>query len=392
MKVLYVERTSLVGGGERSLLDLFAALPSCVVPTLACPAGRLAELAAAAGVPVVRIPGTSASLRLHPWQTSRALIEGAAMAGAVHRQARRIRADLIHANSIRAGLACVLARKLGASPVVVSVRDCLPEGRAGRTVRSLLRGGADRLVANSNYTATNFTLGALDDSVRVLHSPVDLSSFDPNGLSRAAARARLGIAEDAPLLAVVAQITPWKAQDDAIRILAHIRERYRSARLLLIGEAKFVSRSTRYDNLDYRESLHGLARELGIESAVIFMGERTDVPEILRAVDIVLVPSWEEPFGRSVVEGMAMGTAVMATSVGGPSEIITDGVDGVLLPPKQAECWARAAIDLLSEPERRAHLGTAARQRATSFNPAAYSEALTTIYSEVVSANETASV
>jgi glycosyltransferase involved in cell wall biosynthesis len=102
--------------------------------------------------------------------------------------------------------------------------------------------------------------------------------------------------------------------------------------------------------------------DLGLAGAVSFLGERADIPEILRALDLVLVPSWEEPFGRSVIEAMAMETPVIATDVGGPAEIVTDGADGLLLAPRQPERWAEVAAGFLRAPGRREPMGTAARR------------------------------
>ena len=93
------------------------------------------------------------------------------------------------------------------------------------------------------------------------------------------------------------------------------------ARLLIVGEVKFAAANTRLDNRGYLAELHGLARELSLKDAVEFLGEREDAPEIMARADAILVPSIEEPFGRTVAEPMAVGTPVVATTVGGPAEL-----------------------------------------------------------------------
>jgi glycosyltransferase involved in cell wall biosynthesis len=268
---------------------------------------------------------------------------------------------LIHANSIRAGLAAVLAARLGAPPVIVHLRDCLPSGRLANLIRRFLTAGAKCLIANSDYTATNFAGGNSRDNVVTVHNPVDLDVFSPGRHARDEARDRLGLERSAPVLGVIGQLAPWKGHDDAIRCFATLRARWPNACLLLVGNAVFTSRATRFDNCAYGESLHRLARSLNLNGSVRFLGEREDLPAILRAVDLVLLPSWEEPFGRTVVEAMAMEVPVVATSVGGPAEVITDGVDGVLLPPRQPDAWASVVDDLLSRPSYRAELGQRAR-------------------------------
>jgi glycosyltransferase involved in cell wall biosynthesis len=188
---------------------------------------------------------------------------------------------------------------------------------------------------------------------KVVYNAVDLRRFAAVRLTRAEARSRLGLGErDGPILAVVAQITPWKGQDDAIEIARRLLPRHPGLKLLLVGSPKFDSAATRYDNLAFLESLR---REASVSEAdfVRFLGERDDVPEILRAVDLLLAPSWEEPFGRAVVEAMASGVPVVATDVGGPPEIIAETKGGLILPPRRPDAWAKAISALLDDGPRR---------------------------------------
>ncbi|MDP8909497.1 MAG: glycosyltransferase family 4 protein [Chloroflexota bacterium] len=363
MKVLYVNHTSRISGGERSLLDLLGALPEHVAPAVACPAGPLAD---ALRVPWRRMPSIDASLRLHPLHTPHGLVMLIAAALAVRRAAARMRADLLHANSVRAGLVTGIAARLGAPPAIVHVRDCLPPAAASAASMRLLASGARVVLVNSDYTwrSVEALIGAGRAPLRVVHSPVDVDRFDPDRHDPRAARAALGISPDAPVLAVVAQLTPWKGQDDAIRIVARLKRTHPGVRLLLIGTATFSGRSTRHDNQAYVRRLHTLIAEQDVTREVVLLGERADVPALLRCVDVLLVPSWEEPFGRAVVEGMAMGVPVVATSVGGPAEILRDHVDGLLLAPRRPALWAAEIDALLADPNRRSSMGSSARRRA----------------------------
>jgi L-malate glycosyltransferase len=294
-------------------------------------------------------------------------------------------AQLIHANSTRAGLMAVVASRLGAPPVVVSIRDCLPRSLPGDAVRRVIGRNAAAVIANSNYTAAAFLRSKQWKTVVSIHNPVNLSRFDPGRFSKSEARARLGLDQLATVLGVVAQIAPWKGQDDAIRCTALLRRDWPDLRLLLVGGVKFTSKATRYDNQAYAASLKRLAQELGLEGTLQFLGDREDVPMILRALDLLLVPSWEEPFGRSVIEAMAMETPVVATSQGGPSEIITDGVDGILLPPRQPQLWAATIHRMLAEPNRLGSLGRAGRRTAQCFSLENHVKRVLDVYHEVLS-------
>jgi glycosyltransferase involved in cell wall biosynthesis len=362
VKVLYIDHTGEVSGAQHSLLTLLEGLPHDVVPIVASPAGPLRDRVQALGARTEELPGTTASFSLHPVRTPRALLDIARSAATVQAIAHRLRVDLIHANSVRAGLIAAPGRAIGGPPVVVHVRDAVPRSRTGTFVRRVVKLGARQTVCISEYVADGFGRGA---RVSVIPNGVDLGRFDPAAGERVARRASLGIGPDDLALGVVAQITPWKGQDDAIAALARVRRRHPLARLLLVGEAKFLSNDARFDNRAFRAGLETQARRAGIEEAVTFLAERTDVPAIMHALDLVLVPSWEEPFGRSVVEGMAMERAVLATSVGGPPEIIRDGVTGLLVPPRDITAWATQIVRLLDDEDLRSSLGLAARASLT---------------------------
>ena len=362
MKVLYVNHTSRMSGAEHSLLELLAGLPYEVDPVVACPEGEFAEQVRELAVPIAPLPGTGVSFRLHPWHTPWGLVQLGAAAATLRRIAHAYDIRLIHANSIRSGLVSGLASSAGGPPAIVHVRDCMPPGRTADLVRGFLRPRVACVFANSRYTADNFADGAPKPPVRVVYNAVDVERFDPARIERAEVRRALELDDGALVLGVVSQITPWKAQDDAIRILAALRRGGLNARLLVVGDAKFVFGSIRYDNEAFERSLRTLVRRLGVEPYVDFLGDRRDVPEILRALDLVLVPSWEEPFGRVVIEAMAMRVPVVATDIGGPQEILRGEDAGLLLPPREPERWATEAARLLNEPDRRAAMGDQGRR------------------------------
>lgn len=386
MKVLYVNHTSRISGGERSLLDLLRGLPDVVSPVVACPSGPFADALRGLGVEWHRLPAIEASLRLHLLHTPVGLAGLATAAVVVRHLADRAGADLVHGNSVRSGLIAALAARLGAPPVIAHVRDCLPPGQVSSlTLRTIARGSI-AVLANSEHTRAGVIRAnsGRHATVRVVHSPVDTTRFDPDPMGASEARARLGLSQTASVLAVVAQMTPWKGQDDAVRILAHLKRTRSDVRLLLVGSATFAARATRYDNQAYVRRLHALIESLGVGREVDLLGERDDVPAVLRAVDLLLVPSWEEPFGRTVVEAMAMSVPVVATSVGGPAEIVRPCVDGLLLEPRRPKRWAEAIESLLDEPDRLAQMGQSGRARALErFSLAGHVEAVLAAYREV---------
>ena len=363
MRILLVEFGSAISGAERSLLELVQGLKGEHEIALACPNGPLAHRALELGVDIRPIPASQLSFRLHPRHTPCGVASMAYAAMRLRRVVKSLRPDVVHANSIRAGLLAIPAAR-GLGPVVVHCRDALPGGPAGAAVRTAVRAGADRVVAISRHVATSFAgAGWADRGVTVVDNAVDLVRFDPSMYSRSAVRA--GLAVDSGLvLSVIAQITPWKGQDLAINTLAELRRRGREAMLLVVGEAKFLAGSTRYDNRAYEEELHALVAALDLNGAVHFLGERSDPERLLAATDVLLVPSTEEPFGRTIIEAMAMGVPVAATNRGGPPEILGDGIGGLVVPARDAPAWADAVEELARRPaDRRAAARAAAETR-----------------------------
>jgi glycosyltransferase involved in cell wall biosynthesis len=381
--VLVVNQTAAMSGGEHSLLTLLAALDARDARiAVAAPVGDLSERTAALGMRHVTIAGTEASFRLDVSTTPRELASLACSAFQVACAARRLRVDVVHANTTRAGLIAIAARALGAPAPLVHVRDWTPPGRAADVVLHVLARGAADIVANSRHVANQF-VRTPRSGLRVIPNPVNLAHFDPARHQRSAARARLGIADSIPLAGVVGQLTPWKGQDDAIRSLAVARRSVPGAALVIAGSAKFAGAATRFDNAAFAQTLPPLTRRFGVGDAVTMLGEVDDVPGVLAALDVLLVPSWEEAFGRVVVEGMAMGLPVIATASGGPPEIVDDGRTGFLLAPRDPETWGGLLADLLRDPTRRADVGRAARLAAMRFAPEAHAGAMLEAYRRV---------
>jgi glycosyltransferase involved in cell wall biosynthesis len=381
MRILFANHTGAWSGAEVSLLRVIAGLRDSHAVSVACPEeGPLAGAVREAGVDLLPLPAVDASLRLHPVQTPVGLAQLAAGGWALAGAARRAAPDVIHANTARTGLMAAIARRRGTAPFVVRAHEHLPPSAVGRAVLGVLSRSAEAVVANSDYTAARLdeVLGR-PFAVRVYNS-IDHERFDPRVVRPAGLRERLGIAQEARLLGHVAQITPWKGQDVSIRALARLRADGFDAHLAVVGQIAFGGSGVRHDNHAFLESLRGLVRELGVGDAVHFLGQRDDVPEILRDLDVSLLPSWEEPFGLAVVESMAMGVPPLVTSAGAGPELVEDRVTGRLLPPRDPAAWAAAARELLSQPELLQRIGAAGPGAAARFRDDVHAKEMLGIY------------
>jgi L-malate glycosyltransferase len=383
MRALYVNQTAQVSGAELSLLTLLRGLDGAVEPLVACPRGELGALLGGIGIEPEPIAGTRASFRLHPRHTSRGLIEIGHSTLQVRCIVARLAPDLVHANSTRASLLALLTRKRSGPPVIAHIRDQAPDGRFPRAVLGTIARRADAVVATSHYVARQFDGLPLRGPVRVVYDPVEIERFDCARADGRAVRRELGISEDAIVLSVVGQLAPLKGQDDAIRALASLAATGSEVVLLLVGSVKFAGAGTRLDNVGFGRDLYTLADDLDVAERVHFLGERSDVPDVLAATDVMLMPFWYDAFGRVAVEAMAMGVPVVASKVGGPAEIVRSDVDGILLPPRAPDSWSRTIERLVADPELRERMGSSAKLRAADFDVEAHTTQILDLYREL---------
>jgi glycosyltransferase involved in cell wall biosynthesis len=268
----------------------------------------------------------------------------------------------------------------GGPPFVVRAHEHIPLSQVGRAVRSLIVRTAGGVAAVSDFTAEKFNEGLPHPVATRVYNSIDQERFDPARVAPAPIRQELGLSPDARLIGQVAQITPWKAQDVSIRALAELRASGLDAHLLLVGQVAFGGKRVRFDNHAFLNSLERLVDELSLRHAVHFLGQRDDVPEIMRALELSLLPSWEEPFGLVIVESMALGTPPLVSAAGAGPELIDDDVTGRVVAPKRPDLWASAAGELLRDPARLQLMGERSRPAATRFRDDVHAAEMLAVY------------
>jgi glycosyltransferase involved in cell wall biosynthesis len=269
--------------------------------------------------------------------------------------ARRRRLDLVHAHQARANaVLAYAARRLGGPPLVVKLAGLdLPRGRdlSSALRRGLLR-RADAVVALTP---------AMRDALRTLGVPASRLHLIPNGVDRArfapadeaarhAARAALGLPAAPPLVVFVGRLETVKGADLLVAAWAQVAAP--AAVLALVGAGPLAAELARA----CRGNEGPLAR-------VRFAGAVADTAPWYRAADLAVVPSRSEGLANSLIEAMASGLALVATAVPGNAAVISDGLNGRLVPP-EPRALARAIDELLAAPAERLRLGSAAARTA----------------------------
>jgi len=175
--------------------------------------------------------------------------------------------------------------------------------------------------------------------------------------ARARAREALGIVPGRRVLTIVGRLQPWKGQDRFIEAIATLCRKGMDVQGIVVGGAAFGL------SVDYAKSLAPLANRLGIADRILFSGQVDDVSGYLRASDLLVNASELEPFGMVLLEAMAHGVAVLAVDGGGPSDIVSHGVDGLLARSGSVEDLVRCLDDVVGDEERIRQLGRAGRAR-----------------------------
>lgn len=164
-------------------------------------------------------------------------------------------------------------------------------------------------------------------------------------------RKEFGIPQDVLLIGAIGRMVWQKGFEYFIESIPAIIKTFPKVRILIVGDGPL------------RKSLEALSEELRVKDNVIFTGFRSDIKEILSAIDILVIPSLLEGFPMITLEAMAMAKPIVATNIDGITEQITDEKDGILVPPKNSEALARAVIRVLADKESAKALGLAARKK-----------------------------
>jgi glycosyltransferase involved in cell wall biosynthesis len=164
--------------------------------------------------------------------------------------------------------------------------------------------------------------------------------------------------EEAPLVGIVGRLQRWKAQHVFLEAAALVARERSDARFVVVGGAVLGTEGT------YPEDLAAQAAELGLGGRVRFVGHQDDVPPWFDALDVAVHATNGEPFGLVLVEAMVLGTPVVATAVGGPTEIVEEGSSGLLVPPARPDAMAAAILRVLGDAALAARLAAGGRRRA----------------------------
>ncbi len=342
MRILYLANSAQIGGGNRVLLQLCAGVLArghaahVILPTPGPMEAECDRLGIRHGI----VPHDQPSWR-SPVAWWRSL-------GRWRRVLREVRPDVVHANAPATGRCAAWACQMAHVPVVCHVHFPLEEAEMTWVFRRMPKPRAFVFCSHAMCQEVGGALRRYSPQSQqiVIQNCIAADAFEPAPV-RAGGRLRIGI---------IANLLPVKGHLDFLAMAAELTTRGVDAEYWVIGEDIYRT--------GYREQLQQATQGHGLLDRVSFLGHRSDIPDLLRQLDVVVCSSHVEPFGMCVLEALAAGRPVAATRVGGIPEIVEDGCCGFLVPPKSPSRLADAVQRLAHDGELRAEFGKYGRDLA----------------------------
>ena len=359
--VLFVDHAGVLGGAELYLLDALRAMKSSAHVVL-FEDGPFWDLLQEEQLPASLLKASGSMMGVE--RTGGFLRDLKAIPGvlnlvvALRNIARDY--DVVYTNSQKAHVIGSIAGKLAGKPVIWNLHDILTADHFSAVHRRLgvflANRLVDRVIVNSEATLEAFVdSGGKRELTEIIYNGIDSTRFASiEERDVELKRSELGVTEQY-IIGIFSRLSQWKGQHVALQALAHLP----GVHLLLVGGALFQ------DDQDYEIELKSLAKQLAIDDRVHFLGFRSDVPVLMKTVDLVLHTSISpEPFGRVIVEGMFAGKPVIASDDGGAREIITHGENGLLIKPGAPDALVQAVQHLQSNLEETTHIARSGHNSA----------------------------
>lgn len=340
--ILYFEaRGDLSGGGQISLWNLLNILDrNEFKPVVICPKeGSLVDKLRDSGIDTEIVPLPTLRF-INP-------ITFIKTTAAIINIIKKYEVSLIHTNASRPSFYSILPSLILKIPFIWHVRISESDGIYDTLISSFAR----KLLIVSDAVKQRFASNNVDGKIEVIYNGIDTDKFDP-AQQYSDIRGELNIDSKTPLVGVIGNLIDRKGQDIFIRSAKGVLKNIPEAKFLIIGDGEL------------RGDLINLTKDLEISKNVIFTGKRTDIPNMLSSLDVVVQPSiCPEACSRVILESMAMAKPLIATAVGGNTELI-DSHTGVLIPESDHLSMASSIIQLLKDRDNSKSMGKKARIRA----------------------------
>ncbi len=383
-KILYLNPSSQLGGAEKSLLDLLKYLNrEHYHPIISCPTkGKFVKELRKIGVEVEIVPyhrriselsreGNGLQLfaiPFFPWWFAPTILN-------LKNLIRDKGIHLIVSNGIKCHFIGALLSLITKTPLIWHVRDLIESGWLKWMLWAMGHYFPRKIITNSNAVGSIFHGNERKETV---YNGIDLSHFNP-GIDGEKVRSMFKIGKDTRLIGTIGHFAPLKGFEELIESMGEVIREGFNIKLAIVGENAYLNSDR------YKQKLLSQVNSAGLNDRIIFTGYREDIPVLLAAFDIFVLPSLSEGFGKVNLEAMAMGKPVISTNVGGIPEVVLDGLTGILVPPGNSRDLAHAIMRLLSDSHLRESIEKEGRRRVERhFTLQAHVEKIEEIYGEIL--------
>lgn len=294
---------------------------------------------------------------------------------------RKNRINLVHLNnSITRNHDWMMAAKLASIPCITHERGI---NRLYPVSSRLMARGLDAVICISQAVRQSLDSHGINTRrMRVVYNGLDFQRVQARRNAQEI-RAKYGIDDSQPVVGIVGNLKEWKGQETVVRAVSLVREKYPTIVCLLVGD-------TAQDDRYYEERIRRVVQDNGMERNIVFTGYQENVADFTNVMDIVIHASeLPEPFGRVLLEAMAIKKPLIGARAGAVTEIIDDGVTGSTFTPGNWSELASRIIELLDDGNRAQRLGEAGFRRLVEhFNISRNIETTTSVYLEILQNEE----
>jgi glycosyltransferase involved in cell wall biosynthesis len=354
MKILYVIDNLEFGGGERGFLQIIKGLDKekYIIYTVSKPDGEFGKKLVEMDI---HLEPLNMESRFNPFTILKLM-----------RIIRKKCVHIVHSQGARADFFARVAVKATGRSYLVSTVQMPVEGYNVNPFKKLIYMVFDRFSERfvDRFIVVSERLRKIltekhrisPDRVVKIYNGIEIDEYMPNiekvRSQKSEVRREFGLADSVPVIGAIGRLTWQKGLEYLIEAVPDVLKKHPEAMFLIVGEGPL------------KDKLKAKSEELRVEDKVIFTGFRTDIKEVLSAIDILVIPSLLEGFPMITLEAMAMAKPIIATNINGITEQITNGINGILIPPKDPSAIAQATITLINNREKAKAMGLAARKKA----------------------------
>lgn len=273
---------------------------------------------------------------------------------------RREKFDIVHTHTAKAGVLARLAAYFARVPVIIHT----PHGhnfygyfgicmsKIIIAVERFVARFTDRIIVFTELEKKDFIRFRVADTEKVslIYQGLELERYTQVNIDKVKSKKAFGIAVDEDVIGMIGRLEPIKGPGYFVEAAEEVAKKFTKTKFIVVGEGGL------------RQRLENQVEGMGLKDRFIFTGWREDIPEILSIMDILVLPSLNEAVGIVLIEAQVLGVPVVATNVGGIPEIVIDGMNGILIPPRDPQALAQAVVKLLKDEALRRKMGDAGRE------------------------------